>query len=258
MAKPVVPGSSSTPQSIYEASTKQHFPIGTRGILEDRVFYYASHEGAGFGVSQLCAPPAPVGDHTSVAYASGGAANAKTVTVTLGSTAATANQYAEGYLIGIDGTGSGQIRKIRSHPAAESAATLELTLYDAIQTAFAAGAELSLVLSPYKQVTQHGGMAATGVELIPLGVNPVIVPAGSTDPQYFWLQTWGPALVQGDGAAFTAGAPVIPAAATADAGQVTLQDATAEITVPTVGHIQSLGDATSDLDFRFVRLMLNP
>lgn len=74
-------------------------------------------------------------DVTAVqAYSANGNVPA-TVTITLGATAATANQYRGGYLAVVDGAGEGQLLKIASHPAADSAATLTLTLEDGPSTA---------------------------------------------------------------------------------------------------------------------------
>jgi hypothetical protein len=50
------------------------------------------------------------------------------VTVTLGATAATANQYAGGFVVVNDNAGEGQTLRIASHPAAAGSASLVLTL----------------------------------------------------------------------------------------------------------------------------------
>ncbi len=97
---------------------------------------------------------------------------------------------------------------------------------------------------------------------LPVGVPQHNVPAGSTTTQYAWLQTWGPALVQGDGSTFVDGALVVPAtAATGDAGQVTLgveQGTGTTTTLIPVGKIIEASDAASDLDFRLVDLTIRP
>ncbi len=68
------------------------------------------------------------------AYSANGNVPAQ-VTVTLGATAATANQYRGGYLAVVDGAGEGQLLKIASHPAADASATLAITLEDGPTTA---------------------------------------------------------------------------------------------------------------------------
>lgn len=74
-------------------------------------------------------------DVTAVtAYSNNGNVPAS-VTITLGNTAATANQYRGGYLAVVDGAGEGQLLKIASHPAANASATLAVTLEDGPSTA---------------------------------------------------------------------------------------------------------------------------
>lgn len=91
-----------------------------------------------------------IADHQNLAttayqaYSNNGNTPAK-VTVTLGSTAVTANQFRGGFMIVNDATGEGQTLKIASHPAADAAATCVFTLEDAPTTALvAATSEVSL------------------------------------------------------------------------------------------------------------------
>jgi len=78
------------------------------------------------------------------AYSANGNVPAK-VTVTLGATAATANQYAGGYVVVNDNNGEGQTLRIASHPAAALSASLVLTLEDGANTAITTASEVSLV-----------------------------------------------------------------------------------------------------------------
>jgi hypothetical protein len=57
------------------------------------------------------------------------------VTVTLGATAATSNEYRGGFAIVASGTGAGQTLRIASHPAAAASASLVVTLEDGPNTA---------------------------------------------------------------------------------------------------------------------------
>lgn len=95
-------------------------------------------------------------DVTAVqAYSNNGNTPA-TVTLTLGATAATANQYQGGYLAVVDGTGEGQILKIASHPAADSAGSLTVTLEDGPTTALSASdSEVSLIPATGNGVIIH-------------------------------------------------------------------------------------------------------
>lgn len=93
---------------------------------------------------------AVIADHQNLdvtafqAYSANGNVPAK-VTVTLGSTAVTANQFRGGFLIVNDNNGEGQTLKIASHPAADAAASLAITLEDGPTTAITAASEASLM-----------------------------------------------------------------------------------------------------------------
>lgn len=254
-AHPKIRGGVGSPQNIHEASTTKYHSIGTIGDLGERTFAYASFVGSGtLPLGTLCGQAAEVANHISVAYSSGGAIGSDKITVTLGATAATEGQYAGGWIVGIDGTGSGQIRKIKSHPAANASATLEVTVYDPFTVAGAASSEWSLVVSQYASMIQH-----SGADMLPSGVPAFTVPAGNTNTQYFWLQVAGPALVQSDASTLVQGDIVVPADATADAGQVTILAGTTVAAVLNlvkrrhVGTVISAGDA-SDLDFHLIHL----
>lgn len=78
------------------------------------------------------------------AYSNNGNVPAK-VTVTLGATAATANQYAGGFLVVNDNNGEGQTLRIASHPAADSAGSLAVTLEDGPTTAITTASEVCLI-----------------------------------------------------------------------------------------------------------------
>lgn len=78
------------------------------------------------------------------AYSANGNVPAK-VTVTLGATAATANQYAGGFVVVNDNAGEGQTLRIASHPAAGSGQSLTITLEDGANTALTTASEVCLL-----------------------------------------------------------------------------------------------------------------
>lgn len=251
MANPILVNGVASPQSVYETFASPKHALGTKAFLDDGTFYYARAGATALSRCLLNTRSARVANHVSVAWASGGAANSNKVTVTLGATAATANQYADGILFIHDGTGSGTKRKIKSHPAADASATLELTMYDNLDVASVTGDEVTLVANLYGATIVHPGNAAP----IIVGVPQVAVPISD----YYWAQTWGPGLVQGDGSTFVDGIDVVPASAgTADAGQVTIvvETGTTENTNPVVGRCIDIGDAASDLDYRLIDLRI--
>ena len=255
--RPFVAGGYQVQQSIHSAATAPEVAIGTRGVTYDgRVFYYGKHVGAGFGIGLLSQQAAIISGHEDLAWSAGGFANTDHVTITMATTATTANQYAGGTLAVIDGTGSGQMRWIKGHPAAGASDTLKFTIHGVWETTIPTGAELQPTRNQYDSFIITPGNV---VKPMIVGVPQCVVPAGSTDPQYVWLQTWGLGMVQGDGSTFTLGCPLVPSSGgTGDTGQVTLGNESAGTgtandpsdLLPVVGYLAALGDAASDLDFR--------
>lgn len=120
---------------------------------------------------------------------------ADTVTVT-------ANQYADGYLIGTGegGTGNGIMYRIKSHPAV-TAGTLTVQLYEPIKVAFSSATQVDFVPSAYKGLVVAPTTASGSV----VGVAVVAAPASS----YTWIQSGGPGVCFADASgAVTVGATV--------------------------------------------------
>lgn len=173
-------------QGIYDLSATQLYPLGERLVLSDgRVFHYAKDGGSGLSAGKLNTVPVVVADHHSMAAATT-AAGATSITVTLGATAATADQYAGGYLAVIAGTGLGQIYQIKSHPAADASATCAFALYDELKVALSSSdSKVDLMPNPWYLVTE-----SADEERVSAGVPLVAV----TADYFFWDQTWGPAV----------------------------------------------------------------
>lgn len=171
-------------QSIYAESSSQVHTLGARLCLGDgRVFHYAKWGGT-MVAGQLAAAAQHVANHHDLRLYSACAAGSRTVTVTLGATAATANQYKDGLLFVIAGTGIGQTYKIKSNPAADASATCAFTLYDEVVTALSTSdSDIDVIPNLFNGVTH----SATE-EYLHLGV-PLIA---GTSGYYGWLQTWGP------------------------------------------------------------------
>ena len=142
------------PNSIYgkygwekvQTSDQRH-KLGTRMVFDDgRAFRYVEVGAADIAAGAVVQAAAGVANHDmdlAIATASSGAT---AVTVTLGATAATKNQYKDGYIyINDGGTGEGHVYKIKSNPAADGSATLALTLdeEEGIVTALTNGTHLA-------------------------------------------------------------------------------------------------------------------
>lgn len=186
-----------TTGNVFSFSSTRQAELGAQMFTRDgRAFRYVKAGAADLVVGNVIQAPAQVTTHQQLTPAVA-AIGARTITVTLGaSNAATANQYAGGWAI-IDTTpGLGYAYPIASHPAANAAASLVLTLQpDAlVQVALTASSRVSLVPNPYSAVIQSPVTTLTG-SVVGVAVAPI--PAN----QYGWVQTSGP------GAVLVAGTP---------------------------------------------------
>ena len=84
--------------------TTQIHPYGTRMVLPDgRVYYYGQTDGAQTA-GAICQSAVGVANHDMDLATNTASAGDKSVTVTVGGTAATEDQYKDGYLYVNDGT----------------------------------------------------------------------------------------------------------------------------------------------------------
>lgn len=160
--------------------------IGERIETADgRMFRYCYAGATALVPGKVYDAPTQVSNHTNIAVAAAAAIGATSVTVTLGATAATLNQYAGGYLVVNDVTGEGYTYAIKSNPAADASASLVLTLEadDPIRVALTTSSEVSLVPNPYNGLVIH----ATTEVAIPVGIAVTAITAN----YYGWVQTHG-------------------------------------------------------------------
>lgn len=170
-------------QGIHEESSTKKHPLGTRLQLGERVFYYSqASEALSPGKLATALPTVFTETTVTVAHPVG----TKKVTITASANIA-AGQLEDGYLVVDEGTGAGEVYKIKSNPAITSAATGEIELYDGLVTAWSTSdTDLRIYTSPFRVQESN-----TGQDEAPAGVPHVSV----TDEYYFWLQTYGPAPV---------------------------------------------------------------
>lgn len=150
--------------------------IGTRWDLSDGREVIMVRAGDAVAAGKLYQDAAIVANHQNCAvtayqaYSNNGNVPAK-VTLTLGATAATANQYRGGFLVVNDNNGEGQTLRIASHPAADSAASLAVTLEDGATVAITTASEVSLIPPHGKDViinptTPTGAVVGVGLYTI--------------------------------------------------------------------------------------------
>lgn len=199
-------------QDIRKTSTSKNHPLGQVAFTKDgRQFRYGLAGAVALVAGQVMQIPAVIANHQALVTAAA-ASGTKKVTVTLGGTAATADQYADGYLIVRDSstTGAGQALPVVGNQAQTvTTGTADIYLDEGIAEALTAASVTNLELSPYAGVLVS--TTADTTERV-VGVPQVDVPAAS----YAWFQTVGVASVLGNGT-ITKGAGVIKSATTAGA-----------------------------------------
>jgi len=138
---------------LFQVSTDTSLKtlVGTRWDLSDgREVMLVRNGGVALVAGVLTQDAAVVANHQNIAvtaytpYSANGNVPAK-VTVTLGATAATANQYAGGFVVVNDNNGEGQTLRIASHPAASASASLTLTLEEGGTVALTSASEVCLI-----------------------------------------------------------------------------------------------------------------
>ena len=196
-------------QDVLSTSTTLKHDLGALGITTDgRKFRYCKAGGTALVAGKLQQSPVEITNHQDLTPTAARAIGDTTVTVTLGATAATLNQYSNGWLVATTSTGAGFQYKIKSHPAADSLATLVVTLDDPFIVATATTTRFDLVLNPFNGVVVNPTTATSG----PVGV--AVYNIGASE--FGWIQTNGPAVILSD-AGSTVGTNVSASNATAGA-----------------------------------------
>lgn len=165
---------------------------------DGREFVLIQNGGTALVSGNLIQGPVSIGStHTDLACAAA-AIGATQITVTMGGTLATANQYAGGFAVVNASTGIGQTFRIASHPAATSSGTCVLTLEDSVKVALSSSSKVTLQLNPYgapngTDVRTSGCVVCpttlTG-PIIGVTVSPIAA-STTTVPSYGFIQSKG-------------------------------------------------------------------
>lgn len=173
------------------------------------------------------------------------AIGATQISVTVGATKVTQNQYAGGYAVVNAGTGIGQTLRIQTNPGiASSGAGLVITLEDPLLVALDATSKVSLHANPYQDcvispTTSTGRVV--GVTLYPIAAATALtsstagVVTNAGVQQYAFIQSKGLVSVLSDSTVAAAGLGISPSTSTA--GAVTVQAAT----LVNIGSTYTLG-----------------
>jgi len=173
-------------QELYTTSAVSLHNLGDKAFSTDgRAFRYVKAGASALVPGNAIQSPAVVPNHVNLTPTAAAAVGDTSITVTLGATAATLNQYEGGYLVvEIGTTGAGQTLKIKSNPAANSSATMRVELEDAFAVATSGTVTVSLIANRYNGVIQSPATTLTGTIV---GVAVAAIPAGS----FGWVATRG-------------------------------------------------------------------
>ena len=195
-------------QDLFVSSAVAQQELGEIAFAVDgRKFRYARAGAAPLVAGTLLQSPAEVVNHENLIPAIT-AIGATQVTVTLGATAATTNQYADGFLIVTVTPGQGYSYKISSHPAAIGGATLVLTLEDPLLVALTASSRIDLVANQFSAMIINPAAASSTPKAVALYPLPATY--------YGWVQVEGAACLLADGA-ITVGTALVASNGTAGA-----------------------------------------
>ena len=247
----------SFPNTVYgksgwekvETSDQRH-KLGTRMSFADGRVYRYCKTGAAIAVGRLAqAPATDTDDDMDLAWSSGGAAGATTIT-TGSSLTITKDQYKEGWLYKNDANDEGHIYPIKGNTAVSGAIGCVFTIdeEDGFATASSATTDLFGVLyNLYDGVI----VQPTTITNAAVGVTPVALTSG----YYGWLQTWGPAALLDTGASWVVG-DQLTSAETGAAGAAILLDSSSAQDNQSIGYAMYIVPATTD--FGFVNLTISP
>lgn len=225
---------------VLSTSATQEQQLGTIGLtLDGRQFRYGKAGGTDLAPGKIAVAATQEANHANIACAAAAVGDTQ-VTVTLGATAVTANQYAGGFLVINDANGEGIAYLISGHPAAALSTAVVITLAQSITVALTTSSEASLVLNPWSGAV----ISATDQADAVVGVPNVTIPDG----EFGWFQTRGVCSVLAD-EAITAGLALT--IGTGVAGAVEALDAAGE---PQIGVAIQAG---VDTEFRAVNLMVD-
>ena len=222
-------------------TSDQRQKLGTRMSFDDgRVFRYCEVGGSDIAAGAIVQAPAGIANHDMDLAIATAASGVTSLTVTLGGTASTKNQYKDGYLYVNDGTGEGSIYKIKSNAAGSSGSTCVITLdeEDGTVTAVTNGTTLvGLAVNPYSNVI----ISPTTVTNVAVGV----APRALTSDYYGWLQTWGAASVLCNAAGVIGEAVRVGGASTAGGFEDLDRDGTNE-NEQVIGHQMLIASVATD------------
>jgi len=226
---------------VTDTTSTQKHPLGTLGFTTDgRKYRYTEAGGTTLAAGKISVAAAQVANHENLSVTTAVAAGAVKVDVTLGATATSANDYANGYLVINDVDGEGNTYLITGHAAVSASGTQTLNLDQPVKVALTTNSQASLIRNPWKETV----ISVTDQLDMPVGIPNVAI----TNAEFGWTQTGGVCSALADetlaiGADLTIGTSV--------AGAVEVVDASGE---PRIGYAIQAG---VDTEFRAIYLQID-
>lgn len=181
-----------TNQDARQLSATRLHRLGTIVETADgRIFRYAGAGAVNLSGGKVVIGAPKVANHTASSVAAAAPVGSLSVSVTVGATAVTQNQYNGAFLVVVDGPGVGAAYRIEGTPAIASSGTGTIQLSESIATALTTSSKVSLQLSPFSSTIVSSG----AVGFFAAGVPNLDVPA----TYYYWAQVGGVASVLSDG-----------------------------------------------------------
>ena len=174
---------------LYTVGQYQQHQLGAVGVDKYGDLYRYTKVGAVAAVAgKLYSAPTQKTNHHNIAAYAAVTADGKThkVTLTLGATAATENEYAGGLLIANDNSPEGETYRIIGHAAADASANLEVNVEQPFKTNIATTSEFTLVHNTWN------GAIVNAAFTLPMAGVPVI---DMTAAYFGWFKTRGIASV---------------------------------------------------------------
>jgi len=173
-------------QRIHEQSTVQNYDIGTRLVMDDRVFRYCK---AGSALRDLLSGNCAMSQIEVYTHATASVVGSYYVTI-LDTAARVKDWYAGGYIwimrYAPTTTGIGQLHRIKASEAS-AGVSVKLTLEEPLEVECGASTWITAWASIYSNI-KIDILPKSSLVCIPL----IEVASGS----YFWGQTWGPIFLQ--------------------------------------------------------------
>jgi len=227
----------------YEQSSLGQNTLGSRTTAGDaREYTYAKAGASNISKGKLQLSPAQKTNHHNMAVGAAAAIGATEVSVTLGATAAVADEYDEGLLVISVTPGQGQVLRISRNPAIASSGTGTIVLADQLEVALTTSSKANLVHNVANGVVEAAVKTrrAAGVPYIDI-----------TTLQFGWLASRGVAAVLAD-QTITLGAQLSPSGSVAGA---VIENA--DVTAPQAEVIVGQASVMAGVDAEYRPVCLN-